>query len=284
MIYECCPFFNENLIADIKIAEGRKWIDEIHITESNKTFTFMDKPYNFAINDSIVKYHKIDGNTLFKKPKWGISRYYPFLKLKKYQWYNEGVQRNMSCAFIEPKADDIVILSDIDEIIDSKCADILISEVKKRNIITVKLHFTCFYFNLYLKNRGGPDGFGYRVYIMTGEHFNKMKTSSDQLRKMGERRELLEEVYCMDMKVGFHHSWLGDVEQIQKKLISYAHGPEDHDGKLFKNGQVNMDRIRECIKNKESLYGPGPELYSDDGVKLMESVEQLRGDYDEFFI
>lgn len=243
----------------------------------------MDKVYYFNVMDPVVKYHKIDGNSLFNKPRWGISRYYPYFKLKTYQWYNEAVQRNMSCSFIDPMADDIVILSDIDEIIDSNYADRLISEVKKRSIITVKLHFTCFYFDLYLKNRGGPDGFGYRVYIMTGDYFNQMKVTSDQLRKKGERSELFKDVYCVeDVKVGFHHSWLGDVDQIQWKLILYAHGPEDHDGLLFSNGKVNTDRIKECIKNKKSLYGPGPELYIDSSIKLMESVELIRKKYNQF--
>ena len=29
----CCPFFNENLIANLNIEEASKWVDEIHVTE-----------------------------------------------------------------------------------------------------------------------------------------------------------------------------------------------------------------------------------------------------------
>lgn len=36
----CCPFYNENLVADINIAEASKWVDEIHITEFDKSFKY----------------------------------------------------------------------------------------------------------------------------------------------------------------------------------------------------------------------------------------------------
>ena len=36
----CCPFFNENLIANLNIEEASKWVDEIHVTEFDKSFKY----------------------------------------------------------------------------------------------------------------------------------------------------------------------------------------------------------------------------------------------------
>ena len=41
----CCPFYNENLVADINIAEASKWVDEIHITEFDKSFKYTSHDY-----------------------------------------------------------------------------------------------------------------------------------------------------------------------------------------------------------------------------------------------
>lgn len=68
--------------------------------------------------------------------------------------------------------DDIVILSDIDEIIDSRYLDEIIHEVRKRGIVTIKLCFTLFYLNLVSTNWGGAP-ISYRLFIMT-KYFKKM--------------------------------------------------------------------------------------------------------------
>ena len=44
----CCPFYNENLVADINIAEASKWVDEIHITEFDKSFKYTSHDYIYV--------------------------------------------------------------------------------------------------------------------------------------------------------------------------------------------------------------------------------------------
>lgn len=59
-------------------------------------------------------------------------------------WYNEGVSRNYSLWNSNYKDDDILILSDIDEIIDSKYADEIIDAVNHYGVITIKYISRCF--------------------------------------------------------------------------------------------------------------------------------------------
>jgi hypothetical protein len=156
-----------------------------------------------------------------------------------------------------------VILSDIDEIIDERQKDRIIEETRKRGIITIKIYFTLFYFNLFSRNIGGPPDYSYRIFIMTGKYFNKLKMTSDQLRKAGEHGKLMNEVYCLEEFMGFHHSWIGDANFIKNKLLAYAH--------IEFRSLANEDYIQKCIKEKKSIY-PGHELYIDHNIEMLRSV------------
>lgn len=64
----CCPFYNENLVADINIAEASKWVDEIHITEFDKSFKYTSHDYMYQNDCEKVHYHRMDALKLYKKP------------------------------------------------------------------------------------------------------------------------------------------------------------------------------------------------------------------------
>ena len=287
-IYQCCPYYNESLIAEINIKEASKWIDEFHITEGNLNFQGQERNYIFNSGKEydIVKYHKIDcknkykRNNLYGKISLWKNRFssndYIRNILTAPTWYNEAVQRNESCSKIIPEDDDIVILSDIDEIIDSKYADKIIEEVKKRDIITIKLHFTLFYFNLFSDNWGGPKDYSYRVFIMTGKYFKNMSMSSDELRKLGEQGKLYNDIYCIDEICGFHHSWLGDENFIFNKIKSYAHTEHSE--------YADIDYIKECLKNKKSIF-PGHNLSIRNDINLIDTIEKNKNNiFKEYFI
>jgi hypothetical protein len=153
--------------------------------------------------------------------------------MKSGAWKNEAYQRNYSTIDLEPAADDIIILSDIDEIIDSRKADYLIGMVKKQKVISVKLEFTMFYMNLFSTNRheiwsGSPKDYAYRTFLMTGDYFNIMRFTPDKMRHLGESNKFANSIFCPEDFMGFHHSWLGDEDAIYQKLMSYAHDIGDH--------------------------------------------------------
>lgn len=59
----CCPFYNESLIAKIQISEASKWVDEIHITEFDKSFKYTGHEFAFGNLESLPKvfYHPMQG-------------------------------------------------------------------------------------------------------------------------------------------------------------------------------------------------------------------------------
>lgn len=279
MIYQFCSFNNEHLIADINAKENYKNIDKLYIIEANRNFHGNIKTlnYNYKKKPNNVEYKILNTEKKFVKNNiWGkfyLSKYkFSFSKYKKEfmchpTWYNEAIQRNYYLELIDINDNDIYIFSDIDEIINNKYFDEVIEKTKKYGIVTGKLHFSLFYFNLFSKNWGGPEGYSYRLFSMTGKYLKNMQISLDQLRKLGEQGKLIDEIYCLDDYIGFHHSWLGDEKFIKNKIEAYAHVSEH-------KGISSMDYIKECLKERKSIF-PGHIIELDYGIELMKTVSEL---------
>lgn len=281
-VFEFCPFFNEHKIAEMKIKEASYWVDELHICEANKNFSYEDKSYDFnpALLSNRVKYHPIDATNLFK-PALAEQAYYNPDTCKPAmfdQWYwhllnnnmgyrNEAMQRNY-CTVLKDIAgdDDIVILSDLDEFLDSRLADQLITEVKKHQVITVKLHFSVFYLNLFSEKSHGVRDFSYRTYLMTGKYFRNMPFTGDYLRKKGISEGLLHTVHCTEDFMGFHHSWLQHATNAFTKLKAFEANVKD-------KSLISSDFAEKCIRDKRLPYIDA-ELYVDNDKPFLRSVRE----------
>ncbi|MDR1226370.1 MAG: hypothetical protein LBK47_05655 [Prevotellaceae bacterium] len=283
-IIECCPFFKENLLAAVHIKESSKWVDEIHIMETDYTHQYKEKPFYFDLEPSPkVFYHQAKVKHLFRPARKYIPYLRPFNKVSKWfpvyfrntSWYNEAVHRKLASS-VDFSDNDIILFPDIDEIVNPVYADRLVEEVKKRGIATIKLHFSLFYFNLFSLNWGGAKDYSYRIIALTGKVFREQwKKDSDWLRKSGERGQLTDSVYCFDDFMGFHHSWLGDAASISQKLGAYSHA----DQKEYND----IEYIQTCLRNKQSIF-PGHKLEVNDNIKLLDAVEALRESNPQLFI
>jgi hypothetical protein len=280
MIFQCCPFNNENLIAGLSLKESAGYVDEMHISEATRTFQYTLKSLNFKneLGDGRVRYHKIEADSKFLGKHWWLTRTAPFIHYSINPWVNEGRQRNLASSHIRPNDDDIVVLSDIDEIVDSRYWPEVIWNVRKHGIVTVGLHFTLYYFNLFSTSTfgSGPDDYSYRLFAMTGKIFNELSISSDRLRKLGESGKLVDSVHRIPGLQGFHHSWLGDTEFVRNKLLSYAHGQSDHvEGLYAADGSIRSDYVEYLLTNKKSLF-ENQNLRVRNDVSQLQSVEDLR--------
>lgn len=169
-----------------------------------------------------------------------------------------------------------MIFSDLDEILDPKFRAELIEKTQQFGIITVKLRFTLFYFNLFSQNWGGPKDYAYRTFLMTGDYFNRHRVHLDRLRKQGENNRLTKKVYCFPEYAGFHHSWLGDESMIASKLAAYSH--------IKEHKETSAEFIRHCLKEGASLF-PGHKLQVDNQIPLLPYIEENReGKYKKYFI
>lgn len=291
MIYVINPFYKENLILDIMRQEYQGYVDEIHIIEANRTFQNKEKEYFYKSGEGkeLIHYHAIDVSGIFHscdlKGKLSLLPYR--LYGRKYEhilahpnWWNEGYQRSQCTKYIEPSDQDIVIASDIDEIIDTRYFYDLIEMAERYGIVTCRLHFTLFYFNLFSTDWPGAPDYSYRLFVMTGAVFRKIVSSGkfgmDKLRKLGEQGKLVNHIKCYEKKAGFHHSWLGDEEFVFNKLRAYAHIVEHKD-------RNSMELVRKCLEEGISLF-PGHQLMIDDSIPLLQVIENNRESYSRYFI
>ncbi|WP_394835270.1 hypothetical protein LVJ94_53110 [Pendulispora rubella] len=262
-IFEFCPFFNERKIAELKVKEAGYWIDEVHFCEANKTFSYEDKPFNFdrALVGSKVKYHRLQAEEHFEPLRPEASYYHPdTCKAELFdEWYwhllahnvgycNEAVQRNR-CSLLKDIVgdDDIVILSDVDEFLDSRLADRIVDTVKRHQVISVRLHFSVFYLNLFCDKSHGANDFSYRTYVMTGRYFRKMPFTADYLRKKGISEGLLQTVHCPEGFMGFHHSWLQHASNAFDKLKAFEANVAD-------KNLIRSDFAERCIRDMRLPY------------------------------
>ena len=284
-IFEYCMFHNEHAALAIKQRESARWVDELHICESDLTFRGGPRARALPGADHFLKPHVFPGSTLFEPPyRWGFSRYPPFFRKKKRARQNEAMQRDFVHELLGRIEDqDILILSDVDEIVDARRADELVDAATKHGAVSIRLHHTLFYLNLYSTNwheiwPGSPPDYAYRVFAMTGAYFRAMARTSDRLRKLGEWGKLDSEIPLLDGFAGFHHSWLGDEAAAIDKLQSYSHSFSDHNAALVSaaDGSVNAAAMREAMRTGQSIFpGNQLELRSFESLEPLQSVREL---------
>ena len=262
-ILEFNLFHDEHDALAIKQGEAARWIDELHVCEASHSFRGRVKPASTLSSGTFLKPHLFDGARFHPEHAWGLSRHAPFFRRRDMARKNETMQRNFVHEILDPQDDDIVILADIDEIIDSRHADEIVDAARRHGIVSIRLRHTFFYLNL-LSTRfheawpGSPPDYAYRVFIMTGARFRTMRRTSDRLRRLGEWNRLADEVPLLDGYRGYHHSWLGDAQAARAKLASYAHRTEEHDPALVDpaTGEITLDRLAQAIGEGRSLF-PG---------------------------
>ena len=107
MIYDCFTYFNEELLLELRLNYLDEIVDKFVIVEANKTFSGNPKKQNFDIN----KFEKFKDKIIYV--------FLEDLPETDNPWVRESFQRNYIQEVLKKenaKDDDIVIVSDVDEI------------------------------------------------------------------------------------------------------------------------------------------------------------------------
>ncbi len=283
-IIEISNYLNEQLILDIKAENSLTYVDELHIVESNSTYRYKKKLFNLKKKFNHIFYHKLDGIKLFYKPSIKLSRQFPYFDTQKYSWLNEKIQRDYLLKDLQYSTNDndILIISDLDEIIDPSFFDEIHHFVRSKQIITIKFYTTMYYFNLFVVNKElEPAEMSHRIFIMTGKYFKKID-SIDKLRILGSANKL-KEIYCPKKIMGFHHSWLLS-NNLLYKLKNYSHKVEEHtDLKSNNKDYIQRKLIIKIIKEKKNLIG-NLNLSKLAHIKLLQSVKKKKINFKSLFL
>jgi len=256
MIYDCFMFFNEFDLLEIRLNELDDVVDKFVIVEANKTHSGISKEYFFRKN--FKRYEK------FLEKIICISVETPDAYTD--AWDREFFQRNQIMqGLLDCTEDDIIILSDLDEIPDKK----ILTKKKLGSLDQdsfLQLHQAMRYYYLNCDVRGGWNG----STIVSYSIFKKPYTSPQLFRRLRNLSLVRDDIAgMMVMNGGWHFSYLGPVEEIQLKLKSFAH--TEYSGEEY----TNTEKVLRCVEQGLSIFDenhkfkfiPVAECYLPDYVK-----------------
>jgi hypothetical protein len=217
-IYDCFTFFNELDLLEIRLDEHYDHVDHFVIAEANKSHQGFEKKYFLEENwDRYAKYHdKIIYIKVDDMPNNPDT------------WVLENHQRNaLSRGLTNAAPDDIVVISDCDELLRSSTFEILRNDQQhsywfcRQPIFWGKLN--------YLQHT--PPGAGYN--INSAATLKKLLNSPQELRIWAwnyhfQPIEFVNDTVLAIHHAGWHFSYLGDDRQAKSKLENFAHAESRH--------------------------------------------------------
>jgi beta-1,4-mannosyl-glycoprotein beta-1,4-N-acetylglucosaminyltransferase len=236
-IIDCFIFYNELDLLTYRFNILNNFVDYFVIVESTHTFTGKEKRLYFNENIHLFEHlqhkiiHIIVEDFPFKYPNIHFNN--------REQWQNEYFQRNAISRGIDSisnlNPNDIIIISDVDEIPDPNILD----RIKKGYItITIqKLIMDFYYYNLNTKimeEWHAPKVISYQKY-------RELNLSCDNIRNYHNVSKI--------QNGGWHLSYFGDANFIQNKLNNFSH-------QEFNNQQyTDLSKIEERVQNSRDLFG-----------------------------
>ena len=203
-IFDCFQYFNEDHMVDLRMNILDDYVDFFVISESTKTHQGEEKKLNFKI-DNFKKYkHKIIYTIAdFKK---GVN----FLNHKGGESLIEQHQRNnILNGLAKADANDLIILSDSDEIPDLK----KINQIKKNTKFTA-FSQKMFMYKLNLQNLNESNWIGSKICLK--KHLPQPQKLRDLNLKLSFWR--IDKRNLQIINGGWHFSFMQSPEDIAKKL------------------------------------------------------------------
>ena len=237
-LIDCFMYFDEDLVLDIRLNTLKDKVDKFIITEATKNHAGENKKLNF----------KIDNFSKFRdKIRYIVVDDLPInVKSTKKSWHENHVrdqfQRNaIERGYKDFNDEDLIMISDIDEIPDPKKLD----EFNPKNKFACFLQKN-FQSKINLLNITNEDWPGTKICQ------KKYLKSPQWLRNIKTKRKPFWKIFSKKIQIinngGWHFSFLKDPESIRNKIISYSH--QEYNTKEF----TNTDLIKKKISLGEDLF------------------------------
>lgn len=217
-IVDCFLFYNEIELLKFKLKELNDVVDFFVLVESTFTHNGSNKILYYNENKEIFKeythkiIHVIHNNNITNETKNA--------------WNNEKEQRFYGTKGIEQlnlADDDIIILSDLDEIADKNT----LKELKENGLLNP---ISCLEQDMYYYNLNNKiDEKWYQSKIVTLDTYKKYITNYDNFNELI-RPNCGKHIgsYPIIKKGGWHFSYFGGINMIKNKLKNFAHQEMSH--------------------------------------------------------
>ena len=253
-IYDCFMYFDEDLLLDLRLNTLDKYVKKFVITEATYTHNGNKKELKFDISKFKKFKDKISYHVVNKQPKNilglidGESKEKRGEKLILNGMARDYFQReNLIKGLSDILDDDIVLISDLDEIPNLKNLNLF--EIKNNTYIFEQ---AIFYYKLNLIYDDfvwqGTRGTKYKNFIspqwlrnIKGKNYPKWRLDTYFSRKKYSNLVFIK-------NGGWHFTCLKTPEQLQKKLLNFAHHYE------FEESGLKLDDIKKIIREKRIIY------------------------------
>ena len=237
-IYDCFQFFNEEIILDLRLNILDEYVSFFVIVESTTDHQGNEKKLNFDIN----KFKKFQKKIIYivvddtvetvKKPHLGQNSLAE-------QHQRNSIMRGLKNCF----DDDLVIISDVDEIPDLTKLNFL--DKKNRYAVFSQKKFD---YKLNLLNETEGEWHGSKICLKKNlkspQWLRDLKFKKYPFWRIDKTKNLQ-----IIKNGGWHFSYLQNPESILKKITSFSHG--EHNTPKF----ANQKNIEEKIKMQKNIFG-----------------------------
>lgn len=274
-VYDCFCYFNEDMLLRLRFETLWECVDFFIICESRKTISGLDKALNFDIK----KFEKFSS-----KIRYLVIDSYPFETTD--PWKNERYQRNyLSKGLYDAKPSDLIMVSDVDEIPRPGVWD------SYDNAKFLRADCQQMMYAYYLNNRWEDDGkpvIWFGTKITTFKNFQRYFCQSMELLRnykatgflRGLKRAWFKKFKVQKMSnAGWHFTWMSGVDQIIKKLESFAH--QEFNKPEYKNPETIRSLI---ISGNDVLFPSRTYVIQDLDAQFPESLITKSTDYKNYLL
>lgn len=230
-VYDCFTFFNEINILDVRLAEHDPFVDYFVITEGNRTFTGKNKPFYFDISDK--RYDRYRHKIISHKIELEENPQSP--------WHNEISQRNGILNNLPYKDDDLLLISDVDEIVSRHYWTKILFYAKKKGVCSIRMRVLYYFINLFTPE----DCTAAKMY--TGKMLRENGFTADAARQF--TTNVLPRVYSLYDSYGWHFSYIGDKDFIRNKIQCFSHQEYNNDK------WTSQEKIKTALLDRKDLFG-----------------------------
>lgn len=245
MIIDCFSFCNELEILECRLDYLNSYVDHFVIVESDNTYSGNKKELNFELNKS-----------RFEKFLNKIT-YLPYVNINRSMndfWTFEAKQRDYISIGLEKfSPDDIVIVSDVDEIPNPKVFKHVIEFLNEEKGNLARLVQSMFLYNLRTKQISSWErSYMAKVATVLEQTPNWLRSRDDKniYHNFTIRPDKIYDKVCAQRfeNGGWHLSYFMNIDEIVKKIESFSHTELNNDYMKDKN------RIQKCIDEGTDLF------------------------------
>ncbi len=265
-VWDCFTFFNELDVLEIRLHELADVVDRFVLVEATRTYQGEPKPLYYG--DNIPRFHEFASRIVHVVVEFpderALASLYPRASLS---WAREYYQRDMIVRGLkECSNDDVVIISDVDEI---PSADTVKKAFKLEGFRIFEQRLYNYWLNCQCIALNG------RPYMWLGSamlRFSDLRTPQwireiviSTRREYASRRWVVRKAAKLWRQLrgvlgrpvtivspgGWHFSYLGGVDAVISKIRAFAHT------ELVTEEVLRPERIRECISRGLDLFDRG---------------------------